>query len=63
MLTDDAEKFTSEMHDPYTRGRRIYQGVYPWERIAVFQARLVKVREVNAHSPLSTILSHHDHIC
>ena len=57
---DHLETFKTMMHlqGVPVSGRRVHQSVYPREWIAVFRARPVKVREVNAHSPLSAALSH-----
>ena len=42
---------------------RIYQGIYPWERVAVFKASLVEVYEIYAHTPVSIGLFNHDDVC
>ena len=44
-------------------GRRVYQGIYPREGIAVFWARPIEIREIDAHPPLSIRFFDHDHIC
>ena len=42
--------------------RRVYQSIYLREGIVVFQARPVKVREIDAHSPLPISLLDHDYV-
>ena len=42
--------------------RRVYQSIYPREGVAVFWARPVEVREIDAHSPLPISLLNHDYI-
>jgi len=44
-----------------TRGT-VYQRVNAWQRVRVLWARLVEVREVNAHPPLPIGLFHQDHV-
>ena len=44
-------------------GRQVYQGIYLREWIAVFWARPIEIREINAHPLLSVRLLDHDHVC